>query len=126
MKHYLRIKDEHCKFCQSYLNLPLTTTVSTKSIGGWFSRAEQRVNPRALPQEVVNAVLDGWKVQIEHQKQERAKLEEEKRERERKQACITSAAVRVQVEPLEANTGETVMTVESDDETVGFSARKLG
>jgi hypothetical protein len=91
MKHYLEIKDEHCKFCQLYLNPPLITIVYT--IGGWFSRTEERDNPRALPQEIVNAILDGWKVQIEHQKQERAKLEKEKREKERKQACVTSAAV---------------------------------
>lgn len=58
MKLYLRIKDEHCKFCRSYLNPPLTTTVST--IGDWFSRTEKRVNLRALPQEIVNAVLDSW------------------------------------------------------------------
>lgn len=110
---------------QSYLNPPLTTAVSTTSIGGWFSRTGKRVNPRALPQEAVNAILDDWKVQIEHQKQERVKLEKEKRDKDRKQVCVTSAAVGIQGESLEANTEETVISVEPHDETVGFSARKL-
>jgi hypothetical protein len=123
IKHYLRIKDEHCKFCQSYLNPSLTTTVS--AMEGWFSRAEKRVNPKALPQEFVDAVLDGWRIQVGHMKQERAKLGKEQREKERKHACVTSAAVRVLGESSEANAGETVISVESDDERLGSGAKKL-
>jgi len=58
-------------------------------------------------------------------KQERAKLEKEQREKERKQAYVTSAAVRVLGESSEANAGETVISVESDDERLGSSAKKL-
>jgi hypothetical protein len=123
MNHYLKIKDKHCKFCQSYLNPPLTTTVS--ALGGWFSRTEKRVNPRALPQEIVDAVLEGWKIQIEHMKQKRANVEKEKSDKERKQACVTSAAVVVLGESSEANSGETVISDESDEEIVKVSTRKF-
>jgi hypothetical protein len=53
----------------------------------WFSRAEKKVNPKALPQEIVDAVLDGWRIQVGHMKQERAKLEKEQREKERTGMC---------------------------------------
>lgn len=78
MKLYIRIKDEHCKVCQSYLESPLTKAAN--AIGGWFSKKEVRINPVALPQEMIDAIVESWKVQIEHIKKQKLEFEGEKRE----------------------------------------------
>ncbi|KAN0119959.1 hypothetical protein V8E51_002167 [Hyaloscypha variabilis] len=112
MGHYIRIKDEHCKACQSYLDSPLTRTASTvKSWFGMKTTSEKRVNPIALPREIVDAIVEGWKIQIEHMKAQKLQFEEE--ERERMQVFVASARVEEQ-RGSSGNAQETVVYVESE------------
>ena len=51
MKHYVRMKDENCKACQSYMESTLMKTVTT--VRGWFGykeAVEKETNPVAMPQ----------------------------------------------------------------------------
>ncbi|KAE9380579.1 hypothetical protein N431DRAFT_522832 [Stipitochalara longipes BDJ] len=114
MKHCIRIKDERCKVIQSYLDSPLTRTAGT--LRGWFSMkqvAEKKANPIAIPQDVVDTIVEGWKIQIEHMKAQKLLFEEE--QRERMQVCVASAEVEEQGESS-GNAQETMIYVASDEE----------
>jgi hypothetical protein len=73
--------------------------------------SEKRVNPIALPREIVDAIVEGWKIQIEHMKAQKLQFEEE--ERERMQVCVASARVEEQ-RGSSGNAQETVVYVESE------------
>jgi hypothetical protein len=121
IKLYIRIKHEHCKECQSFLESPLTKAANT--IGGWLSKKELRANPITLPQEMIDAIVEGWKVQIEHIKKQKLKLEEV--EQERMQVCAVSAAVEDQGESSTRNSGVSVIYAEPDEDAASLSKSEL-
>jgi hypothetical protein len=116
MKHYVRMKDENCKACQSYVESTLTKTVTT--VRGWFGykeAVEKETNPVAMPQEAIDAIVLGWYLQIEHTRDQKMQLEEE--QRERKKLCVASAVVGHE-EPSSGNAEETVAYREPEKEAV--------
>jgi hypothetical protein len=115
MKFYLRMKDENCKLCESYLDPPLTK--STTVLGSWFVKkkegSEKKFNPHALPQNVIDAVVEGWRVQMEHLREEKMRVEEEN---ERIKEFVASA-VEGHEDPSLGYVEEKVVYIESDGET---------
>jgi hypothetical protein len=112
MKHYVRMKDENCKACQSYVESTLTKTVTT--VRGWFGYkevVEKENNPVAMPQEAIDAIVLEWYLHIEHTRDQKRQFEEE--QRERKKLCVESAIVGHE-EPSSGNAEETVAYRESD------------
>jgi len=74
--------------------------------------ADESVNPIALPQDMVDAIVEGWKIQMDHMKAQQLQFEEE--QTQRMQVCAASAEVEEQGDSS-GNAQETVVYVESDD-----------
>lgn len=117
MRHYVRMKDENCKACQSYVESTLSKTYKTVStVRGWFGykeTVEKESNPDAMPQEAIDAIVLGWYLQIEHTRAQKMQFEEE--QRERKKLCVASAVLGHE-EPSSGNAEETVAYCGSDKE----------
>ena len=73
--------------------------------------AEKHVNPIALPHEMVDAIVEGWRIHLDHMKAQKLQFVEE--QRLRMQVCVASAEV--DQGDSSGNAQETVVYVESDD-----------
>ncbi len=117
MLSYIRTKDEHCKVCKSYL------VPEVKQEAGWFGKkkdvAEKRENPFALPQDVIDARLASWRIQIE-QTQKRKMERREIMKREQDQVSSGSGGVRDKPESTKEIASEVAMENGFEDEEMNF------
>lgn len=115
VKYYIRMKDERCEICQSYVKPPLTRILST--LGNLFGRkevVETSANPIALPQEAIDAIVLGWHLQIKHTKDQKMQYEEERWDRMK--VCDASAVSGDEGTASLETARETLNNASSDEE----------